>query len=175
MSVPGIRTAVVEDAEVIAAIHVEGWQSSYGDLLPPSYLSELNAQNRTHVWRENLSDPAHRGWTFLAETTERGAVGFIATLPSRDGDAPPNTGEIAAIYLRHGAKGRGFGAALMRAGLHHLEARNCTRVTLLVLEGNNAARAFYERFGFELDGTRVLDRIGGHDVVELRYALSQTG
>lgn len=164
-----VRPATVEDAEVIGEIHVEGWQSSYAALLPADYLSGLDVERKQQMWTEVLSDPGQRGWTFVAEVDGL-VVGFLAAAGSRDPDTSKDAGEIRALYLRDASKGRGVGAALLRAALQRLTESGFDRVTLNVLEGNTTTRSFYERFGFALDGAGFSAQFGGREVFLVRYA-----
>lgn len=58
-------------------------------------------------------------------------------------------GEIYAVGVDPAAQGRGLGALLTTAGLHHLASVGCTRAVLYVDGDNRAALATYERAGFE--------------------------
>lgn len=165
-----VRLATVADAGGIAQVHVEGWRSSYDGLLPAAYLDSLDPGAREQMWRESLADAEERKGTFVAEADDGTVIGFVAVCRSRDPDAPPGTAEVRALYLRQASQRCGLGTALLQEVLHHLTERGFGWVTLLVLEGNLGARAFYEARGFAFDGTRVPSQIGGCDVVQLRYA-----
>jgi len=166
-----VRPATVADAGGIARVHVEGWRSSYAGLLPAAYLATLDPGAREQMWRESLAEPDERRGTFVAEADDGTVVGFVSVCRSRDPDAPAGTAEVRALYLRPASQRCGVGTALLHEALHHLTERGFVWVTLLVLEGNVDARAFYEARGFAFDGTRVPSQIGGCDVVQLRYAV----
>ena len=78
--------------------------------------------------------------------------GFAAFGPSRDGDAPPGTGEIPAIYLAPEVVGGGVGRELFEETVATLRRTGYARATLWVLEANDRARLFYERAGWVRDG-----------------------
>ena len=66
-------------------------------------------------------------------------------------------GHIVGMYVRDTHRGRGLGAALFRAAMYVARADDRLRiVTLTVSEGNDAAIALYERFGFEAFGVEPL-------------------
>jgi ribosomal protein S18 acetylase RimI-like enzyme len=73
-------------------------------------------------------------------------------------DFPIETGaadiELRRIYLTKQAQGSGLGAALMTRALEDAAAHGRNRVLLGVWDQNTRARAFYERQGFEVIGTR---------------------
>ena len=62
-------------------------------------------------------------------------------------------GWLDGLYVVPEAWGSGVADALHDAGLDHLRSRGETRCRLWVLEHNARARRFYERRGWELDGT----------------------
>lgn len=96
-------------------------------------------------------------------------VGFAAVMSSRDDDASPKCGEVAAIYLYPEVWDRGIGRVLMDAALNRLAADGFTEVTLWVLDGNARAIRFYEHAGFRPDGARKTDDSRGFALHELRY------
>lgn len=61
---------------------------------------------------------------------------------------------------------------MLRAGLAGLEQAGFSQVTLWVLDANERARRFYQRFGFTDDGTRKDAVLGGATLVEIRYRLA---
>jgi RimJ/RimL family protein N-acetyltransferase len=95
-------------------------------------------------------------------------VGFVHTCRSRDDDADDRIGELTSIYLRPDLWGRGVGSRLHEAAVAALAA-DFQEATLWVLDGNTRSRAFYERKGWQPDGTVKRDTIGDAEVVELRY------
>jgi ribosomal protein S18 acetylase RimI-like enzyme len=90
-------------------------------------------------------------------TEEAPGYGFVAR------DVP----ELSMGVL-DGRRGRGVGAALLSAGLDHARATDLSALSLSVEDGNDAARALYERHHF-----RVVGRSGGSDTMCLD--LTQTG
>ncbi len=65
--------------------------------------------------------------------------------------------------------GQGMGRALLNAGEARLAADGFERALLWVLEGNEAARAFYERQGWVKGKPIRLETIGGTEITEVRY------
>lgn len=84
---------------------------------------------------------------------------------------PGKTGELYAIYLRPEAKGVGAGRSLFNQGKAWATEHGFTELTTLVLEANKGACDFYIQMGMIEDGMKIPDRIGGQDVVEIRYAM----
>ena len=162
-----IRVATVEDAEQIAAVHVQSWQGAYRGLLPDDFLANLSLERRIAQWQNILADPANV--TPVCEDAGR-VVGFVSYGRCRDEDLDQTkTGEIYAIYLLPDRWGQGFGAALMQEGLARLQEQDFVAVSLWVLAGNERAIHFYEQFGFKPDGTTKVESRPGLELHEVRY------
>jgi len=161
-----IRTATVEDAEKIAAVHLASWREAYTDVVPQEYLDSLDLDERTRAWREVFADLDRATSVWVAED-EGGVVGFASLGPSRDEDAERTTMEIYSIYLEPSAWGRGVARELMRTVLAALP--DGSAVTLWVLAANARAAHFYRRNGFTADGVERMEEIGGQHFREVRY------
>ncbi|MDP9795363.1 GNAT superfamily N-acetyltransferase [Catenuloplanes nepalensis] len=86
------------------------------------------------------------------------------------GGASGGVGEIFAIYVLPAHQGGGGGRLLISGALRALAADGCDRATLWVLEGNAAARRFYEHGGWHPDGSTKRDESRGFPLDEIRYA-----
>ena len=87
-----------------------------------------------------------------------------------DGDQP--VGVAGALLLDNGewhvvsmwvspqARGSGTARQLIEAAVGHMRAQGAQEITLWVTEGNDRARAFYERAGFHATGKRQPVRPG---------------
>lgn len=159
-----IRPATTADAEAIARVDIASWRGAYSEILPDSYLSSLDVDERAGLWRTAANA---RGTTVLVAEDERGPVGFTSVGPSRDEDAEAGDLEIYAIYLHPRAWGTGVARDLMRTVLDGLTPG--TVVSLWILEGNDRAQHFYRRHGFQHDGTERIDDIGGQPLKQLRF------
>lgn len=146
-----IRIARTSDAGDIAALHVAAWRWAYRGLLADDVLADLNADEREPVWAELVGDPSV---SVLVAERDGALAGFASGCASRDEDAAPGTGEVAAIYLDEDAAGTGLGIALFAGIQDELRTRSFMRASLWVLETNARARRFYEREGWRWDGSR---------------------
>jgi GNAT superfamily N-acetyltransferase len=151
----------------MARVHVDSWRAAYRGLLPDERLEGLDPARGAGRFRDVIE---RRGDEAIYVAEERGkAVGFLALGPCRDTDGPASTGEIYALYLVPSAWRKGTGRAMCAWAECSLRAHGFSRAVLWVLEGNMAARAFYEAVGFRPDGaTKVLDM--GAPVAGVRYA-----
>lgn len=167
-----IRAATVADAPGIAEVHVVSWQAAYRGLLPQSLLDGLSVERRTAQWQETVP---RANWNVHVAARPDGHVGgFVATGPSRDDDADATVGELITIYLRQELWSVGIGSRLHAVGIAGM-ATCFEQATLWVLETNARSRGFYERHGWQPDGTVKRDTIGETEVVEVRYRLRLKG
>jgi ribosomal protein S18 acetylase RimI-like enzyme len=167
-----VRPATVADARAIAEIRVASWRATYSGIVPAAVLERMDVDHDEVRFRGRLADPGR--WAFVAEDASGSVTGFVMAGAARDDDAA-GLGEVYAIYLAPGARGRGVGLVLMDAAIEALAAAGSSTVILWVLTANEPARRFYERAGFQLDGTaRDLD-FDGTPVEEIRYRWADSG
>jgi ribosomal protein S18 acetylase RimI-like enzyme len=152
-----VRPATVDDAEAIAGLHVRAWRVAYAGIVPDDVLGQLDpaawAQRRLRAIESRRST-----MLVAADTDTGGLAGFIECGAGRTtGDwdnVDPAEGQVYAIYVDPQCWGTGAGRALMDAGVAALTAAGRSPVRLWVLDANDRARRFYERYGFVLDGER---------------------
>jgi ribosomal protein S18 acetylase RimI-like enzyme len=87
-------------------------------------------------------------------------VGFAQFLRRIDGQ-----GELVRIYVHPDHQRRGMGRALLATGLPELAAAGMADCYVSAEANNTAARAFYERFGFQLQ--REYGRFLGDQIIRL--------
>ena len=144
-----IRSAVLADVEAMTAIE----RRAFGD--PWSEAS----------FREALTS----SWTFaLVSVTSRGVMGYLVAREVA------GTGEVLNLAVAPEARRRGFGGALLRAGLASLRHRRVTEVFLEVRESNRSAQSLYLGHGFRPVGQRAsYYRNPREDALVLRLGLEQ--
>ena len=167
-----IRIASIGDAEAIARVHTRSWQLAYQGIMSKDFLDGLRWETRVERWVKILSDPSPDSRSVFVSTTNEGTVtGFASIGEVRDEDLKPQKFfELYAIYVAPEYWDLGFGNALWNAALASVPP-STSGVSLWVLTQNERARRFYERSGFESDGTRHVENIGGTDVEEMRYII----
>jgi len=145
-----IRPALLDDASVIASVHVAIWRAAYRGQIPDSYLAGLDTKRMVRGWTQTLTD---RKCDVVVSEQDGAIVGFASLSPSRDADANIKVGEITSIYLLPDYWRRRLGTDLLHELLERAGKRGYSEITLWVLASNQAARAFYEARGFFPDGT----------------------
>ncbi|MFE9679531.1 GNAT family N-acetyltransferase [Streptomyces sp. NPDC006259] len=88
---------------------------------------------------------------FLAWSAEQ-AVG-VAALVTASGTLTEER-QLDAMWVASAWRGRGVGEALISAAIGHASAHGATSVSLTVADGNERARALYQRMGFRPTGER---------------------
>ncbi len=181
MTAATVRLATPEDAPTIADIHIRSWRSTYRGLVPDAVLDGLSLERRTTSWREAIerqareiaAEPAKAmDRTWIVET-DLGVAGFASSGPGRAESAPPpaGAGEVYAIYLAPGERGRGYGRTLFGHVVSDLQGRGFDPIVVWVFEANPVARRFYEAAGFLADGARFTIDFDGLPIDEIRYRL----
>ena len=133
-----------------AYVHWKSWQDAYSGLVDQAYLDNLTIEKCTDIafrWPDNL---------LVAKENDK-VVGFVGYGAYRD-DSLPETGEIFSIYILKEYYDLKIGYALMNAALEKLS--EFRQIAVWVLEGNHRAIKFYERCGFQFDGTKKQIELG---------------
>ncbi len=160
-----VREAVYEDAEGIARVHTDSWQTSYRGILPDTVLDRIDVGQRAESRRKILRDRSL--FQLVAyDVTHGDIVGFCDAGASRR--HVPYKGEVYAIYLAHRAKRHGIGHEMFERVQQWLAAQDMHSMIVWVLENNHHARHFYEAMGGRAS-SRIQSRVGGYPVVELSY------
>ncbi len=165
-----IRRATPHDGATIAEIQVRSWQAAYAEIAPSEVLDALDIADRTIRWGERLTLPDDQAHVWIIER-ERRAIGYSWCGPARDGDLPPGTAEVYAIYLHPDAYSTGAGRELFAHAVEDMRRRGYRRAALWTLEENARARRFYEIAGWERDGTSRAGRDGVWEYSEVRYRI----
>lgn len=168
-----IRPATMDDVAGVAEVRVRTWQAAYAGLMPADFLESMSVERSTRTLTDRF---ANLGPTVALLVADRDGeiVGFVNCGPSLGADAPPDRGEIYAIYVAAARWSTGTGRALHEAALESLRANGFRTAVLWVLRTNKRACDFYTRAGWATDGTEREDEINGLTVDEIRYARSLT-
>jgi ribosomal protein S18 acetylase RimI-like enzyme len=149
-----IRRATLADAPAIAQLHIASQRAAYRGLIPQELLDHADRAWRARDWSSRIADSA---WPVLLLEDGKGPMllGFCHLTAARDAELDGRTtGEITALHVAPGQRGRGYGRALYEEARAELARRGYTELVLWVLEGNSAARGFYETVGFRADGAK---------------------
>ncbi|MDX3568076.1 GNAT family N-acetyltransferase [Streptomyces sp. ID05-47C] len=168
MTAPGIREMTLADCDRVSEIRIRGWQSAYRGLMPQSYLDALSVSEDAERRRAWFARGDGSVVNLVAESGGE-VVGWAAHGAYRDGEVRTADAELYAIYVDPARLGAGIGQALLAESVRQSTAVGRPRMHLWVVEGNTAARRFYERAGFHADGTQEPFEVDGVKVPEVRY------
>jgi GNAT superfamily N-acetyltransferase len=129
-----MRPARDDDAELLAELQRTSAVAAFAHIFPPDrYPFPIDAIRQR--WRDALADPAAR--VVVAEV-DGTSVGFVCVRPEW----------LDGLYVVPELWGRGIGRALHDHALGIVRGLGSERCHLWVLEQNDRARRFYQRFGW---------------------------
>lgn len=141
------RDARPADAGPLAELFAATFVEVFGHLYRSEDLAAFLAQHQPQRLAPEIANAAYA--IRLAEIGGR-LGGYLKLgplkLPVEDEGLP---GEIHQLYLAPAARGSGMAAELMDWALDEARMRGMRALYLSVYTGNDRARAFYSRYGFE--------------------------
>lgn len=148
-----LRRALPSDVPALAAVFVAAWRAGYREVVAAEVLDRLDV-GEVAGWLAPLVEET--ALTTTVAVVDGAVVGFTRYGPDPD-RAAPDAGYLAALYVHPHASGHGLGRRLLSHAVAELARAGRPDVRLWVFEANARARRLYERAGFRLDGTRMVD------------------
>lgn len=155
-----IRPAVKGDIAALSDLARETYAAAFGHSLTAA---DLAHHLETHLSDARLAEALGEDVVLVAEEEGGRLIGFLQLGPLMipvDGPSPEDR-EIRRLYVLSEAQNRGVGTRLMESALAHLRLREAVSVYLDVWERNDGAIRFYERYGFEIVGSREFAKASG--------------
>ena len=165
-----LRRAGEADAALLSLVANACFLDTYTQLLDGGdLLAHCLKNNSAELFARWLADPA-MVITVAEVEPGHGPIGY-SVLAAPDFPIAPQAGdvELRRIYSLRQAHGSGLGTALMARAVDDAVARGGKRLLLGVWERNARARAFYERQGFTVIGSREF-QVGREVHVDPIYA-----
>jgi putative acetyltransferase len=139
-----IRGARRDETETLLRIQREAGVAAFSHVFPQDRFPFPDDEEREH-WKRTLDDPDVE--VYIAELDGEPA-----------GSVSVGNGFLQTLYVLPEYQGRGIGSSLHDHALDRLRALGADEARLWTLEENEAARRFYERRGWTLNGeTRVVE------------------
>jgi len=160
-----IRDGEARDAQAIAKIQVNASRVAYAGIfssVPPS----MTVESRIPVWHDLIAVAGGQQRLLVAEQSAE-ICGYAHFGPTRDRDQSASpAAELYSIYVTPERWRHGIGSELLIQSTKLLGEAGFASCTLWVLAQNGNARRFYERHGWQPDGT---ERPVDGPILELRY------
>ncbi len=160
-----VRRGKPADAEALAEVFRESWQTAYRGIIPHLHLESMIRRRGPEWWANALRSGDS---TFVLEVG--GEVAGYATWGSARSRGAYQ-GEIYEIYLAPSYQGLGFGELLFEACRHALDERRVKGLICWALSENTPAIDFYWRRGGR-PIAKAFDRIGGAKLEKVAFAWS---
>lgn len=159
-----IRPAILADSAGIAHVQISSYLTAYKLFIPLPYYDEMTEAEQTQDWTDLMNDPQHE--PLYVAANDRQVVGYALGKTQPPG-FDENMGELDAVHVLKDYQRHGIGSRLFTTVAHEMKQRGKTGMVLWTLEGN-PVRAFYERLGGTLAGTKEYDVDDIH-VTEVAY------
>lgn len=136
-----IRLMTEQDIRSVRQVAQASWDETYGSSFPIESLQDWFEKNYSTPMLCKQIEKTHM---YVIEEASQ-IIGFASfTQVDEDGDS-----ELTALYIAPDFKQKGYGTSLVEKGIKVLQDRGLN-LFVYVESVNTAARAFYEKLGFEL-------------------------
>ena len=152
-----------EEINGMGFVLCQSWHETYTGLIDQEYLNQITVEKGVKI------AAAQKNHAMIA-LVDNQVIGLVGYGPYRDEDNL-KVGEIYAIYVLAQYQGEKVGYHLMNAAVEQLS--NYQKIVLWVLQGNDRAIRFYEKYGFRFDGMEK-KILMGTEQTELRMILERT-
>jgi ribosomal protein S18 acetylase RimI-like enzyme len=164
------RAATVADAPALSVLGAQTFTDTFGHLYQPADLAIFLENHAVETWEKELSDPA-----FAVRVAELDGkmVGYAKLGPPHLPFEPRGeAAELRQLYVIEEMKGQGVARALIDWVIDRARDRRADHLYLSVFTDNHRARRFYEKLGFEAEGTYHF-MVGSHadDDIVMRLKL----
>ena len=153
------RPASCDDAAALADLGASTFTHTFGHLYQPGDLEIFLQNHSPENWDRELNDDAFE--IHVAECEGR-LVGYAKLGPPHLPFEPRGeAAELRQLYVVEEMKGRGVADTLMEWVIERARRRRADYLYLSVFTENHRARRFYEKYGFEPEGTYAF-MVGNH-------------
>lgn len=157
--------ASMEHAQDMGYVHAESWKKAYRGIVADHIVDQFTPEKRTAIFEDALSSSSEEYYLFKIDGQPAG----IALLQKGHDDNTTADGEIYAIYFHPHFWGTSGPHKAFQFCISRLREQGFTNLFLWVLNSNQRARRFYEKYGFAFDGTQQQIQLG-KSLTQLRYS-----
>ena len=153
------RNATVRDAEALSALGTATFIDTFGHLYQPDDLKIFLQNHSIDAWAKELADPA---FAVRVADLDGVMVGYAKLGPPHLPFEPRGeAAELRQLYVLEEMKGQGVARTLIEWVIDRARDRRADHLYLSVFTENHRARRFYEKYGFEPEGTYAF-MVGTH-------------
>jgi ribosomal protein S18 acetylase RimI-like enzyme len=165
-----IRQAQESDAKALSELAIKTYVDAYGHSFSDS---DLAWHLEKHLSPSNFARTISEDIVLLAEIGGR-IIGYVQFGAANTFSDRKEDRELRRLYVHPEFQNQGYGGSLMDAALRHPRMNDAESIYLDVWEQNPAAQRFYQRYGFEIVGTRRFEVKSGAstslDLIMVRLA-----
>jgi len=114
---------------------------------------DVSYEGAVATFEDDRERAATQGGALVVAERRGAVVGFLCWFPQRSGPyvqaGVREEGYVADLVVAEGQRGQGIGQRLLAEAERRTRAKGARRMTIFALQGNDVARAAYERFGFK--------------------------
>ena len=164
------RDATIDDAPELAELGAATFTDTFGHLYQPDDLAVFLKNHSIEAWEKELTDSA-----FAVRVAEKEGkmVGYAKLGPPHLPFEPRGeAAELRQLYVVEEMKGQGVAHTLIDWVIEGARDRRADHLYLSVFTDNPRARRYYEKLGFEAEGTYHF-MVGNHadDDIVMRLKL----
>lgn len=151
-----IRRKERKDCADVAHVMTIAWNETYKGIVPDDFLNNLynnEKQRATNSYNNFNENDNHQ---FVLEIDNK-IVGFV-NVGLTDEKEYENCGELHAIYIINGYKGKGYGKKLFEAGVNELKSMGFDKMVIGCLDGN-PSNEFYKYTGGIFVKQRIFEKL----------------
>lgn len=153
-----------DDRLAVSKVYEDSWKYAYKGIVPQDYLDGIPEGQ----WTSHIEQAGRKNLVMLQDGIIVGTTGFgRSRMAQMDG-----WGEIISLYFLPEYMGMGHGRSLLQAAVTELNKMGFDKVYLWVLEENQNARHFYEKYGFVQTDCCLFSDIGGRELKEVQYCIT---
>lgn len=143
------RPAAVGDAISIGNLIVAAWQQAYADLIPTSFLEQLDPRDIATKWQAGSASA--REFRRVVSVGGR-VVAACSGGPARATASNPDLAELYSINVHPEYWGKGIGSVLLLCAQSAMIENDFSCAILWVLSDNARAQRFYSKAGWHPTG-----------------------
>jgi len=150
------------DAADMGRVHAQVWHETYDGMISSAALEAVSPKRLADLWSNySARGEDHR---HAAALVDGQIVGFAASGPARDDDAPAAR-ELYFVFLLDSWHRKGIGRQLFDAVVDDDEP-----LYGWIAENYPGGTGFYEKRGFTIDGTTRTEPFLGEHLTEIRFS-----